>query len=113
MFIRVATSAVSLAVTVAALFAAAPPAFAQAPTCTGAIRNASVAIAREPGQKRIMREVRRKAPAEWSAAVVKQCPRLDPSWPRAKKRTSECGFFSSSMRYTCVLVGTPALKKRR
>jgi hypothetical protein len=89
------------------------PAFAQAPTCTGAIRNVSVAVARGPEQKNIMREVRRKAPAEWSAAVAKQCPRLDPTWLRAKKRTVKCGFFSSSLRYTCILVGAPALKKRR
>jgi hypothetical protein len=116
MTIRLATFAATLAATVAVslttLITTAPAAVAQVPTCAGTFENTSRAVARGPEQKRIMRHVQRIAPSEWSAAVTKSCPRLNPSWSRAKSRKTACGFFSSSMRYTCTLTATPALKRR-
>ncbi len=88
------------------------PAQAQAQTCAGVFQNTSREFARGAEAKRVKRSVRQKGPAEWSAAVAKSCPRLDPSWQRAKKRKTQCGYFSSSYRYTCTLYGRPALKRR-
>jgi hypothetical protein len=112
MTIRLATLAAIVAVSLTTLITTALPAAAQAPGCAGPFANTSRAFARGPEQKRIMRQVQRLAPTEWSTAVAKACPRLNPTWARAKNRKTSCGFFSSSLRYTCTLTGTPALKRR-
>jgi hypothetical protein len=88
------------------------PAAAQEQSCAGVFQTTSREFARGPAAKRIQRQVRQKAPVEWSAAVAAKCPRLDPSWQRAKQRKTQCGYFSSSYRYTCTLYGRPPLKRR-
>jgi hypothetical protein len=102
----------ALAILAGSPLATTTPASAQEQTCTGVFMATSREFARGPAAKRIQRRVRQAGPGTWSAAVAAKCPRLDPSWQRATKRKTNCGYFSSSYRYSCALSGVPALKRR-
>jgi hypothetical protein len=91
-------------------------AVAQAVNCRGAIENTGpgrvVRAPQAPDALPIKRQVQREAPAAWAKAVALACPNADPTWTRARKRKTTCGFFSSSLRYSCSLTGVPALRRR-
>ena len=55
--------------------------------------------------------MKKRAPEEWRKQVAESCPGRDPSWARATKRKTECGFLASGGRYSCVLTGVPAKAK--
>jgi hypothetical protein len=82
---------------------------AEAIDCTGPLKGGHTLLARTPSDRP---KVKRTAPDAWSKQVATLCPSVDPSWSRARNKTVKCGYYSSSYRYTCTVIATPARKRR-
>ena len=103
------------------LVASAAIANAQAVNCNGVVQgefnitnHGQVMIAPEirgAQRNRLQKQSRDNGLADWSKTVAQACPGLDPSWQRARQKSIRCGFFSSSLRYTCTMKAKPARKR--
>jgi hypothetical protein len=98
---------------VAALLVDLSPVWAQGPNCTRAVETSAYALIVNRQDRAAQAAVKRDVPAAWSRRVVTECPGLDPSWSRArKKKLRSCGYRSSSNRYSCPVSAVPARKRR-
>ena len=119
---KLSTSAFAASVLALGLASISGAALAQDVNCTVLIEGAAgIAVRspagggdlrRSPDYPRARRQAQRDAPVKWSEIVARNCPGYDPRWSRARKKTTQCGFLSSSQRYSCVLTGIPARKRR-